>query len=165
MCSWERRFTFTVPSMLSSPRYIDSLRELFGQLQLDRMLDSKCGGGGVWCLCHATAISSCYLLSHRFFFLYIPYKSRWTRSFVSYPSRTASVSFGVIRVCVISILFSFTEILRDKSKIEIKMLIFKSIGLKIILSRSYPREIAHGFKLFISSKELLSNCKKPRSQK
>ena len=44
------------------------------------------------------------------------------------------------------------------------MLTFESTLLKIILSRSYPREIAQGFKLFISSKELLSNCKNTRSQ-
>ena len=56
------------------------------------------------------------------------------------------------------------RIFRDKSKTEINMLTFESTLLKIILSRSYPREIAQGFKLFISSKELLSNCKNTRSQ-
>ena len=128
-------------------------------------LSSPCSRGERWAVWFFVPCD-CYFLTlsvQSFFFLHST-QVLLEKSFckVSLPN-SPCIHWGYQGLRYLYPLFLY-RIFRDKSKTEINMLIFESTLLKIILSRSYPREIAQGFKLFISSKEYLSNCKNIRSQ-
>lgn len=118
-------------------------------------------GGRFGSSCRATAIFSRYLFRQTFFLHSTQVLLEKSFCKVSLPN-SPCIHWGYQGLRYLYPLFLY-RIFRDKSKTEINMLIFESTLLKIILSRSYPREIAQGFKLFISSKEYLSNCKNIRS--